>query len=256
MTTVVHLAAGRGSRLRPLTDDRPKPLVELAGRSLLDWNVETLDEAGVDKQVVVTGYKADAIEDRGYETVHNENHADTEMVYSLFCAEEAFAEGEDLIISYGDIVYDRSMVEALLAAEGEINVVVDRAWRDLWEARFENPLDDAESLRIRDGRITSIGNEDATYGEIEAQYVGLVKVRGDRVDAFANEYRALDGGELDPKNVHMTRFLQHLIDDGWVARSVPVEHGWIEVDTLSDLEMYRDLSERGELDRFVTLSNR
>lgn len=256
MTTVVHLAAGRGSRLRPLTDDRPKPLVELAGRSLLDWNVETLEEAGVDTQVVVTGYKAEAIEERGYETTHNENHADTEMVYSLFCAEEAFERGDDLVISYGDIVYDRSIVEALLEADGEINVVVDRAWRDLWESRFENPLDDAESLRIRDGEITSIGNEDATYGEIEAQYVGLVKVRGDRVGAFADAYRALEDGDLDPEDVHMTRFLQHLIDDGWSVRSVPVEHGWIEVDTLSDLEMYRSLSERGELDRFVTLPNR
>ena len=255
MTTVIHLAAGRGSRLRPLTDDRPKPLVELDGRSLLDWNVETLDEAGVGKQIVVTGYKAEAIEDRGYETVHNSNHADTEMVYSLFCAEEAFAQGEDLVISYGDIVYDRSIVEALLEVDGEISVVVDRAWRDLWEARFENPLDDAESLRTREERITSIGNEDPTYVEIEAQYVGLVKVRGDRVDAFTNAYRGLEDGDLDPRGVHMTRFLQHLIDDGWVVRSVPVEHGWIEVDTLSDLEMYRSLSERGELDRFVTLPN-
>jgi choline kinase len=253
MTTVVHLAAGRGSRLRPLTDDRPKPLVQLADRALLDWNVETLDEAGVDRQVVVTGHAAEAFEDREYETVHNRRHAETEMVYSLFCAEDAFSEGEDLVISYGDIVYDRSIVESLLDADGELNVVVDRAWRDLWEARFQNPLDDAESLRIQDGRITSIGDENTTYGEIEAQYVGLVKVRGDRVDAFANAYRSLRDEGVDPDQIHMTRFIQQLIDDGWVVQSVPVAGGWIEVDTLSDLEMYRSLSAEDELDRFVTL---
>lgn len=250
MTTAVHLAAGRGSRLRPLTDDKPKPLVELAGRSLLDRNIETLERAGVDRQIVVTGYKAGAIEDRGYETVHNDHHAETEMVYSLFCAERAFSTEEDLLISYGDIVYDDSVAGAILDADGEVSVVVDRAWRSLWEARFDNPLEDAESLQIEDDRITSIGKEDTSYDDIEAQYIGLVKVRSDRLTDFVDAYRALGGPDAE---IHMTRFLQRLINAGWNIEAVPVENGWIEVDTLHDLELYRTLAENGELNQFVEL---
>lgn len=251
MTTAVHLAAGRGSRLRPLTDDKPKPLVELADRSLLDRNIETLERAGVNRQIVVTGYKAGAIEGRGYETIHNEAHAETEMVYSLFCAEKAFSTEEDLVISYGDIVYDDSIAEAILDANGEVSVVVDRDWRSLWEARFDNPLEDAESLEIENGRITSIGQEDTSYDDIQAQYIGLVKVRGDQLTDFVDAYRAMGGEDAE---IHMTRFLQRLIDVGWGIQAVPVENGWIEVDTLQDLELYRSLSENGELNRFIELA--
>ena len=61
MTTprAIHLAAGQGTRLRPITDDRPKPLVELGGTSLLERNVDTLNAVGLDDQIVVTGYMAE-----------------------------------------------------------------------------------------------------------------------------------------------------------------------------------------------------
>lgn len=54
-------AAGRGTRLRPLTDDRPKPLVEVADRPLVEYAFETLLAAGVDDLVVVVGYRGDQL---------------------------------------------------------------------------------------------------------------------------------------------------------------------------------------------------
>jgi len=144
----IHLAAGQGTRLRPITNDRPKPLVELAGTSLLERNVETLQTAGVDDQVVVTGYMSERIEELGYETVHNEVFDETEMVYSLFCAQERFPNDRDLIISYGDILYDRSVVEEILSCDAPLSVVIDKKWRDLWQGRFDDPLEDAETLQI------------------------------------------------------------------------------------------------------------
>jgi MurNAc alpha-1-phosphate uridylyltransferase len=55
------LAAGLGTRMRPLTDDRPKPMVELAGRTLLDRALDRLFEAGVRRAIVNTHYKAEVI---------------------------------------------------------------------------------------------------------------------------------------------------------------------------------------------------
>ena len=63
----IHLAAGEGTRLRPITNDRPKPLVELGGTSLLERNVETMNAAGIDDQLVVTGHCAEQIDAIGYE---------------------------------------------------------------------------------------------------------------------------------------------------------------------------------------------
>ncbi len=238
----VHLAAGQGTRLRPITDDRPKPLVELGGQSLLERNVETLEAAGVDDQIVVTGYRADQIRDLGYKTVHNEVYDETEMVYSLFCAEEQFPENKDLLISYGDILYDESVVEQLLSCDAPVCVVVDHEWRQLWETRFDDPLEDAETLLFDgDGRIIEIGSEPQNYDQIEGQYIGLLKIRTDFISQFKKVYQELsDGGTT---SVEMTAFIQHLIDSGWRVQSVPIEGHWLEVDTITDLESYQNILE-------------
>lgn len=237
----VHLAAGQGSRLRPLTDDKPKPLVKLDGKSLLERNVETLRRAGIDDQLVITGYMAERIKELGYETIRNEEYATTEMVYSLFSAVESFPADGDLLISYGDILYDESVVEALLDADAPLSVVVDRKWRELWNQRFERPLSDAETLRTDNGRIVEIGSEPGEYDDIEAQYIGLIRVREDYVDRFVSAYDA-----LDQKSIQMTSFIQHLIDEGWHVKPVMIDAKWLEVDTLADLELYRELLESDE----------
>lgn len=232
----IHLAAGRGTRLRPLTDDRPKPMVELGGISLLERNIETLRSVGITDQVVVTGYEAERIEELGYETVHNAEYATTEMVYSLFCAADQFPDDEDMVISYGDIVYEKEVVESLRSCDAPICVVVDQEWRDLWERRFDDPLADAETLSIDDGGVVEIGDEPEGYHEIDGQYTGLIKIRGDYVDQFVTEYEA-----LERESIHMTWFLQYLIDNGWEIAPVEINGGWLEVDTIDDLEQYKEL---------------
>jgi len=254
----IHLAAGTGTRLRPITDDRPKPLVTLGGESLLERNIETLRKAGVTDQLVITGYEADQIRDLGYRTVHNPVYDDTDMVYSLFCAEDEFPEKRDLLISYGDILYEQEVIEALLGCDSPICLVVDREWRQLWEARFEDPLSDAETLRLNDdGSIAEIGNEPGRFDEIEAQFVGLLTVREDHIEPFTSIYHELSSkeGDYTRSSVEMTHFLQRLVDEGWNVQAVPIESGWLEIDTIDDLNLYRDLIDRGTLAEFVTLES-
>lgn len=241
---VVHLAAGQGTRLRPITNDRPKPLVELGGQSLLERNVETLTRTGVNDQLVVTGYRADQIRALGYETVHNEVYDETEMVYSLFCSADQFPEDRDLLISYGDILYEKSVAEKIVKCDAPLCVVVDEDWRELWAERFDDPLEDAETLQVdENGQINKIGSKPESYEDIEGQYIGLLKVRDDHIEEFEKIYQDLsDGGNT---SVEMTHFIQHLIDIGWAVQAVPVRGKWLEVDTIADLEWYQDEIDRG-----------
>lgn len=253
----VHLAAGEGTRLRPYTEDTPKPMVELAGKGLLEHNLQTLEAAGIQDQLIVTGYEPDVIEALGHETVHNPIFDQTDMVYSLFCARDQFPSDRDLLISYGDIIYERGVAEALLDCQAPVCVVMDNRWRDLWELRFDDPLDDAETLKLTDDNaIEEIGNPAESYSNIEGQYIGLIKVRSDYIEEFGTVYDELSGGGegLERDSVEMTHFLQHLIDQGWDVKAVPIDGGWLEVDTVADLETYRELHDQTELNTFVEVT--
>ncbi|HWO26746.1 MAG TPA: phosphocholine cytidylyltransferase family protein [Kofleriaceae bacterium] len=157
-TTALILAAGRGSRLRPHTDHVPKCLVELAGQSLLARQWQALRHAGIDDIHVITGYRAADIEALGYPTVHNPSFATTNMVATLFCARERMADTADLLIVYGDLVFEPRIVRALLAEDAPLSTTIDRSWHRYWSLRMEDPLADAETLRLSaDGHIMELG---------------------------------------------------------------------------------------------------
>ena len=122
MTKALILAAGQGSRLRPLTNSRPKCLVKLAGKTLLSRQVSVLRSETINDIHVVTGYLGEQIENLGFKTIHNKNFDKTNMVASLFCGME-FIEScnEDLIIAYGDIVYNPDNLKAMLTSNDEIS---------------------------------------------------------------------------------------------------------------------------------------
>lgn len=253
MSTIAFiLAAGRGARLRPITDRIPKCLVELAGHSLLERQCSALRRAGIDDIHVLTGYRAAAIEALGYPTVHNPDFATTNMVATLFCARAHMTGTADLVIAYGDIVFEPRIACALLAEDAPLATTIDRGWRRYWSLRMEDPLSDAETLRLsRDGDIVEIGKPPASLEEIEGQYMGLIKVRADHVERFKRAWDDLDPSRSydgrDKANMFMTSFLSALIAAGWRLRAVPVEHGWLEVDRVSDLALYRRLLRTDEL---------
>ncbi|BAU57030.2 putative sugar nucleotidyltransferase [Halorhodospira halochloris] len=239
------MAAGQGTRLRPLTDDRPKCMVELEGKPLLEHQLEVLRGAGIEDIHVVGGYRAEWLQ-RPDITLHiNERFDQTNMVATLFAAESVMAGSDEVIIAYGDIVYEPRVLNALLACNAPVCLTVDRAWRRYWEARMDDPLADAETLKLTDGnRITELGKKPSSYDEIQGQYMGLLKVRADLVPQLPAVWRAMDRDATydgkDYDNMYMTSFLQHLIDSGWEARAAFVENGWAEVDSEADLAAAKD----------------
>jgi choline kinase len=237
----VILAAGRGSRLHPYTENCPKCLTDLGGMTLIGRQIATLRDAGLRDIVIVTGYLNEMLVLEGTRQVHNSDWASTNMVESLFCADAEF-EG-DFIVSYGDIVYEPRVLEALLDSRHAISVVVDRQWRSYWEARFENPLEDAESLRLNDEDcITDIGNAVTDIDAIQAQYMGLMRFQGPGIDALKAARKNLLATsrpwmeKRTVANAYMTDLLMEIILMGQKVHAIPVDGGWLEIDTVEDYQ--------------------
>ena len=247
----IILAAGTGSRLMPLTHDRPKCLIELAGKSLLQWQLEALNQAKIDKISIVVGYKSEFIIEQ-YATkfnniFHNHQYLSTNMVSSLFCARTLF--DEDVLVCYGDIIYSPQVVENLFRCKTDFGVVIDKNWYDLWKNRFDHPLDDAETLKIdTEGYIVDIGRK-GKISEIEGQYIGLMKFTkralGSITALFDEGKYQQQQGELvwDDlrclENAYMTDLLRALIAKGHKLKEIPIEGDWLEVDTYKDYQLYQ-----------------
>ena len=254
------LAAGQGSRLRPLTDDRPKVLVELLGRSLLAHQLDVFAACGIDEVAVVGGYKIEQIQAQGLECYANARYETTNMVESLLAAREFLAGDSDVIISYGDIVYEADNLRQLMKSDADVALMVDMNWRTYWQQRMDDPLRDAETFKFKDDdRVAELGKKPESYDDIEAQYTGLIKISASALPRLLAFYDALDQSARydgqDFNNMYMTSFLQLLIDAGWNVEGVRVAGGWLEVDTTGDLALYERLASNGELDQFCKLES-
>ncbi len=256
---VIVLAAGQGTRLRPYTNDRPKCMVELAGKPILHRQLDVLKACGIEANEIalVGGYLKEKLNAPGVHLFVNERFAETNMVSTLFCAESFVDPGEDLLICYGDIVYEPRVLETLLQTEGEIVLAADRKWRRLWSLRMDDPLDDAETFKITSDRVLELGKKPNGYDEVQAQYMGLIKVRADKVQNFIDFYHDLDKtinyDDKNYENMYMTSFLQELIDANWDVRPALVDNGWLEIDTAAELEKYNNMYQKQLLSSYVQL---
>lgn len=234
----IILAAGRGSRMKSLTDERPKCLVELRGKPLLEWQLAALRGAGISEIAIVTGYKRELLTDQGLTEFHNSRWAETNMVSSLACA-ETWLQTEPCIVSYSDIFYSPSAVLSLMTCNASLAVTYDPNWLELWTRRFGDPLLDAETFRLTaDNTLAEIGSTPKSVDDIQGQYMGLLRFTPDSWAEIVRLRSTLTPEQRD--KVHMTNTLQHVIDAGRLPiHALPYAGEWGEVDSSEDLFLYQ-----------------
>lgn len=231
----ITLAAGRGSRLGGLTASSPKTLMKLAGKPLLQWQLEALKAAGVTHSSIVTGYCSEALMPFADAHIYNPEWNSTNIFGSLLCAATLLA-SEPHIVSYGDIVYRADIVAKLMASDAAIAISYDELWLDLWRQRFIDPLSDAECFIQHDGWLQKIGGRAAAANDILGQYMGLLKITPQGWQQICGCIKTLPPGQ--DKQIDMTTLLSLLLSNGVRIAAVPVKGGWVEVDTASDISLY------------------
>lgn len=224
--------------MKHLTDERPKCLIEVRGKSLLDRQLEALRKAGIMEIAIVTGYKREMLANRGLVEFHNARWAETNMVSSIVCAEDWMRKGP-CIVSYSDIFYEPEAVRSLMTCDATLAVTYDADWKAKWTQRFGDPLLDAETFRLTtESTLAEIGMRPTNVDEVQGQYMGLLRFTP---EGWAEVTRIRAGLTPDQRDtMHMTGTLQEVITSGRVAiAAVPCFGEWGEVDSADDLKVYQ-----------------
>jgi L-glutamine-phosphate cytidylyltransferase len=245
----VILAAGCGYRLRPYTVDRPKCLLSFAGETLLQRQVRTLTECGIEDISVVTGHRADRLAGTGLRCYFNSRYEHSNLVASLLCA-EAELEG-DVIVCYSDILYEKRLIERLVSAPAsDLVVLVDEDWQPYYEKRFGREYGQRTGFVVAaDGRILSTQRAAVDRSESQAQYIGLVRFGPSGCHAFRHLFRNAPTAD----RAVMRDVIEALIQRRVHIDAAIVRRGWLEVDTVEDYEQALGWYDDRTLHEFIRL---
>src|SRR3989338_8950371 len=183
----IILAAGKGTRLKQYTEGLPKGMLNFAGKTLIERQIESYRRNGISDISIVTGYEADKINYPGVNYFHNADYASTNMVETLWKARQKLT--GDVIVSYADIVFEDRLLKVAMQDTREVGVVVDTAWKGYWQLRHGSDQLDIESLAISEnGNISELGREVETNEDIDGRYVGLIHFSPAGIDKMVALY--------------------------------------------------------------------
>ena len=259
----IILAAGMGTRLGQYTKNLPKGRLKFMGKSLIERQVDTLRSAGVEDIVIVKGYMPDEIQIPNVKYYLNEDYANTNMVETLFAAEEQM--NDEMLVCYSDIIYESSVVEKAMSAKVDIGVVADKDYLSYWQARLDDWQNDIESFVIDDdGGIVDLGNKKCEMSEAQTRIVGIVKYSRKGAEILKKVYHENKRRYFDKdepwlrsksfKKAYTTCILQAIIDHGYRVDPVLISGGWMEFDTVEDYERALSWVEDGSVGKFINLS--
>ncbi|WP_039392060.1 phosphocholine cytidylyltransferase family protein [Novosphingobium sp. MBES04] len=240
----ILLSAGQGSRLLPLTAERPKCLIDFSGRSLIAWQIEMLARAGIKRIDVVTGFMTDMLEahlatikdPRVEITVRfNPFFKVADNLGSCWIAREAMR--GDFVILNGDTLVSEDIARAVLAEPNPWPIAVTV---DVKAEGYDS--DDMKVERTPEGRLVHIGKT-LTAEQSNAESIGFLAFRGEGADLFRETVRK---AMRTPEGVQhwYLKVIDSIAPTGKVGTLSIEGMDWAEVDFLNDIEIATQLTDQ------------
>lgn len=223
----VVLAAGLGTRLRPLTNDTTKSLLSIGRETLLKHQMENLKESGIQEITMVIGYKAEQIKDFCEENqwdinfIYNNHYSISNNLFSLWLARETFDEG--FVCLNSDVAFDVEILRNLLKFQADISIAVDK----------KVCVEEDMKVKVKDGTIVEI-NKSMRPEEAYGEFIGIAKFSGKGV---AQLIRVLKDLPTDiRRNANLGFGIQKLIDSGSRVWGIDIQRRFCaDIDFVEDL---------------------
>jgi phosphoenolpyruvate phosphomutase len=235
-TRAIVLAASQGVELGELTRERPKAMVNIGGRPLLWHILETYRSAGVKDLSVVRGYKKETVNLPNVRYFDNDRYAVTQEVSSLACALDVL-EG-DVIVSYGDVLLKKYIVQELVETEDDIVVMVDS---DHHESRNRGrnadyvTCSEPNSRRAFYNTVTLKGFRPDDSAEVHGEWMGIVKFSQRGTKLLADRLRALETEPERFRAMKLPELLMQFVLGGTPVRVIYTSGHWLDVDSVDDV---------------------
>ena len=240
-TKALIVAAGLGSRLKKHTENLPKCMLDFGGKTLLQRQLDAYKKCDINNISLIRGYKKEKINYKGIKYFENNDYKNNNILNSIFYAEKNI--NGNIVISYSDILFDKSVVRRLIDSNYDISVVVDIDWRGYYVGRKDHPISEAENVIFNsNNEVEKIGKINTGNEEVHGEFIGMIKLSSRGCEIFKQQFNRLKKIYWDKpfqrakifQKAYLTDFIQELVDIGIKVHVVIIESGWKEIDTVED----------------------
>ena len=250
-TPVIIPAAGEDPSLSSILNGKPKSMFEIAGKTILDWQISALNSNNLTNITVITGYKSREMKAEDITFQENKNYKRGSELHSLMEARKKMTSG--FIMLYSDILFEENIMSKILACQEDIVLVVDNTMQ--YHAPEVNKIQDfviSKNKHLPTRRkisfaceniISKIGSklnpETATH-----EFIGLAKFTKTGAEQLLQTYedcvKNYHGKLQEAENINQFKFtdlIQEMIDRGYVANFLEIHKGWLEIHSTEDIEL-------------------
>jgi len=237
----VILAAGEDKSLFPLTEEIPKTLLDIKGKTILERQIQLLRSVGIHDIAVVRGYKKHRIDYPDLLYFDNDSYENSGSLVSLLLAKDFL--DSDAIVLYGDILFESEILARLVESKEDTTLVVDRGWKKRYQDSKEGHALQPELTTLAEGdettKVVGIGMAES---DLSSEFIGLAKLSVSSLKILNNVYKNiyLKNPEQKFHNSSSLRkasfldFVQELIEQNENINALEIWRSWIDVDTFED----------------------
>jgi choline kinase len=227
----IILAAGTGSRLRPLTLTKPKPLIHVGGEAIIDRQINSFLSNGIKRITVIVGYRAISIirylskkfpyPDCEINYIYNPIFAKTNTVYSLWLASFSFSSGTTFVAN-GDLILTPESISKMISCKNSC----------LGFSQHKCGMEEVK-VEVKDDLVVNIGKALDPL-KVQGEYVGVAKFDKEFGQAYHGALdRTIKMGKI---NLYYDDVIQSLLSKYDVKTVNLTQDGIMEIDSLDDLE--------------------
>ncbi len=240
-TKAIILAASQGDKFADLTDDLPKVMLPINGKPLLLRLIDRFKKANIKKIIAVAGFKSEKIDLPNIEIIKNDQFRTNGELSSLSLAKKRFS--NDMVILYGDLIFRGYVLKGLVESNRELTVIVDSS-KTKPSKKSDNDFafcsaEDNRALWGQDVLLNFIDDSPKKNGyRCCGQWIGMIRINGEGRAWIETAIKDLEQTP-DFTKLNLGDLLNKVIENGHPIRVIYIHGHWLNVNSLSDLELAR-----------------